>query len=343
MSRALAAMRPASGFGSAGPCRAAAIASLVANSTAPISAPGTPASAAPPAAPAIVPQTSASRMRAGRLRLRRSGAAMAPSIAAYDPPMPIVIDGGMGSELEARGVPMDHEAWCGLANLEAQAVVRAIHDDYVAAGADVIIANTFPTNRPALEAAGYGDRFEEANRAAVAAALAARDAAGRPVTVAGSMSIWGPHEEARIEDAPPPADVLDVYREQARLLADAGVDVIVLEMFDTRWAAARRAARATGLPVWLGVWGRLGADGGLLTPTRRPLEHDLPDIIGDGADAVLVMHSPLEAVPPALAAIASVWDGPRGAYPHSGHFERPNWVFEEVAPSVLAEEAEQWV
>jgi methionine synthase I (cobalamin-dependent) len=249
----------------------------------------------------------------------------------------------MGSELEARGAPMDHEAWCGLANLEAPELVRAIHDDYVRAGADVIIANTFPTNRPALEAAGYGDRFEEANRAAVAAALAARDAADRPVTVAGSMSIWGPHEEARIEDAPPPSDVLDVYREQARLLADAGVDLIVLEMFDTRWTAARQAARETGLPVWLGVWGRLGPDGGLETPGGRSLDEDLPGLIGDGADAVLVMHSPLDAVAPALEAVTRHWDGPRGAYPHAGHFERPNWVFKDVAPSVLADEAEQWV
>jgi S-methylmethionine-dependent homocysteine/selenocysteine methylase len=258
--------------------------------------------------------------------------------------MPIVIDGGMGTELEARGVPMDHEAWCGLANLDALDVVREIHADYIAAGADVIIANTFPTNRPALEAAGVGDRFEEANRAAVEAALQARDASGRgDVTVAGSMSIWGPHEEARIEDAPPPYDVLAVYREQAALLADAGVDLIVLEMFDTRWSAARQAARETGLPVWLGIWGRLGDDGGLLTPSGRPLEDDLPELIGDGADAVLVMHSPLETVRPALAAIASAWDGPRGAYPHSGHFERPHWVFKDVAPSVLADEAEAWV
>src|SRR4051794_16510011 len=256
----------------------------------------------------------------------------------------VVIDGGMGTELEARGAPMDHEAWCGLANLDAPDLVRAIHDDYIAAGADVIIANTFPTNRPALEAAGYGERFEEANRAAVAVALAARDAADRPVTVAGSMSIWGPHEEARMEDAPPPADVRDVYREQAALLADAGVDLIVLEMFDTRWTAARQAARETGLPVWLGIWGRLGEDGGLRTPSGRPLEDDLPELIGDGAeaDAVLVMHSPLEAVGPALAAIARVWDGSRGAYPHAGHFERPSWVFKDVAPHVLADEAERW-
>lgn len=255
----------------------------------------------------------------------------------------LIIDGGMGSELEARGAPMDHEAWCGLANLGAPGLVRAIHDDYIRAGADVIIANTFPTNRPALEAAGYGDRFEEANRAAVAAALAARDAADRPVTVAGSMSIWGPHEEARIEDAPPPSDVLDVYREQGRLLADAGVDLIVLEMFDTRWTAARQAARETGLPVWLGVWGRLGEDGGLETPGGRSLDDDLPALIGDGADAVLVMHSPLDAVAPALRTVARHWNGPRGAYPHAGHFERPNWVFKDVAPSVLADEAERWV
>jgi methionine synthase I (cobalamin-dependent) len=268
---------------------------------------------------------------------------MGRSIAAYDPAMPMVIDGGMGSELEARGVPMDHEAWCGLANLDALDVVRAIHDDYIAAGADVIIANTFPTNRAALEASGVGDRFEEANRAAVAAALDARAAAGRDVTVAGSMSLWGPHEEVAAADAPSEDHVLEVYGEQAAVLADAGVDVIVLEMFDARWAAAHRAARATGLPVWLGIWGRLGEDGGLRTPTRRPLEEDLPALIGDGADAVLVMHSPLEAVRPALDAIAKVWDGPRGAYPHAGHFERPNWVFEEVAPSVLADEAEQWV
>jgi methionine synthase I (cobalamin-dependent) len=256
---------------------------------------------------------------------------------------PVVIDGGMGSELEARGAPMDHEAWCGLANLESPDLVRAIHEDYIAAGADLIIANTFPTNRAALEAAGYGDRVEEANRAAVAAAFEARDGAGRPVTVAGSMSIWGPHEEVRLEDAPPEAHVLEVYGEQAAILADLGVDLIVLEMFDARWTAALRAARATGLPVWAGVWGRLGPDGDLCAPWGRPLEDDLPALIADGPDAVLVMHAPLETVRPALAAIARHWDGPRGAYPHAGHFERPSWIFKEVAPSVLADEAEQWV
>jgi S-methylmethionine-dependent homocysteine/selenocysteine methylase len=258
--------------------------------------------------------------------------------------MVTIVDGGMGSELEARGVPMDHEAWCGLANLEAPDLVRQIHEEYIAAGADVVITNTFPTNRRVLEAAGVGDRFEDANRAAVQAALDAREHAGRPVAVAGSMSLWAGHGEWSGSEAAPAPEVLEVYGEQAALLADAGVDLLVLEMLDARWAPAVRAALATGLPVWAGVWTRgFDAGGQLTAPTGRPFEEDLPLLIDDGLEAVVVMHAPIDAVPAALAAIERHWDGRTGAYPHSGHFERPHWVFKDVAPSALADAAESWV
>lgn len=55
----------------------------------------------------------------------------------------VVIDGGMGSELEAQGATMDHEAWSGLVNLVDPGLVRRVHEDYVRAGADVLITNTF--------------------------------------------------------------------------------------------------------------------------------------------------------------------------------------------------------
>jgi methionine synthase I (cobalamin-dependent) len=255
----------------------------------------------------------------------------------------VVIDGGMGTELQARGARMDHEAWCGLANLDEPDLVREIHEDYIRAGAEVVIANTFPTNRPALAAAGYGDRVEEANRAAVGAALAARDRAGRPVSVAGSMSLWGSDDRMGVDELPSEAHLLEVYGEQAAILADAGVELIVLEMFDARWAAALQAARQTGLPIWIGVWTELTTDGELRAPTGHSFEQDLPTVIGDGVEAVLVMHSPLEAVRPALAAIERHWTGPRGAYPHAGSFERPTWVFRDVAPSAMADEAAAWV
>jgi len=260
----------------------------------------------------------------------------------------LVIDGGIGSELEARGAPMDNEAWCALANLDAPDLVREIHEDYIRVGADVIIANTFPANRLAMAAAGKADRVEEMNRAAVGAARDAREraAAGRPVAIAGSMSIWGPYEEAPGAAAPSEALVLDVYREQAAMLAAAGADLIVLEMLDVRWGAAVTAARETGLPVWAGIWAHLDPDGRPITPkVGTPLADDLPALLdgGDGLDAVLVMHSAVGATLPALDVVARHWSGPRGAYPHAGRFERPNWIFEDIAPAALADEAERWI
>jgi S-methylmethionine-dependent homocysteine/selenocysteine methylase len=256
---------------------------------------------------------------------------------------PVVLDGGTGTELEARGARMDSDAWCGVANLDVPDLVREVHEAYIHAGAQVVIANTFATNRPVLTAAGFGDRVEEANRTAVRLALEARErAAERPVLVAGSLAVWS--ELVEPGESPDEARVLEVYREQAAILADAGVDLLVLEMFDVRWAAALRAAGETGLPVWAGIWARLDRDGALLNPTAdHALDDDLPALIDDHVSAVLVMHSPLEVVAPALTAIERHWDGPRGAYPHAGHFEQPNWVFKDVAPETMAEHAEAWV
>src|SRR5262249_23119401 len=106
----------------------------------------------------------------------------------------VIIDGGTGTALQAAGVPMDGLAWSGRASLEQPDVVQAVHESYVRAGAEVIIANTSGASRAALEPAGLGDQVGETNRRAVAAAQRARDAAagGRPVAVAGSMSAFCP-------------------------------------------------------------------------------------------------------------------------------------------------------
>ncbi|HEY1319869.1 MAG TPA: homocysteine S-methyltransferase family protein, partial [Streptosporangiaceae bacterium] len=184
----------------------------------------------------------------------------------------IVTDGGTGTELQALGVPMDEATWSGRANLDQLDVVQSLHESYVRAGAEVLIANTFATSRAALGPAGLGDRVAEANRNAIAAALRARAAAGgRPVAVAGSMSSFcliamgGRGDEAGGEGAsqddagdpdaddprfPSRAD----FAEQAALLAEAGADLIALELMESSGygRAALEAATSTGLPVWLG-------------------------------------------------------------------------------------------
>src|SRR5262249_4197820 len=101
----------------------------------------------------------------------------------------VVLDGGMGTEIQARGVPMDGEAWSALANVTHAPIVRAVHEDYIRAGAEVVIANPFPAGPGALAAAGIAERLVEINRAAVILAQEARERTGKAgVAVAGSLS-----------------------------------------------------------------------------------------------------------------------------------------------------------
>ena len=148
---------------------------------------------------------------------------------------------------------MSEAAWSGLAVNSHPEVVRAVHEDYIAAGAEVIITNTFGTARFLLEPAGLGNEFENINRKAVQLAAQARDGSGKDIAIAGSISNLPPGMKAA--NYPDPDLELAALKELAAILADSGVDLIALEMMqDTRHAArAMEAALETGLPVWLGV------------------------------------------------------------------------------------------
>ena len=100
----------------------------------------------------------------------------------------VILDGGTGTELERRGVPMNNQAWCGPATLDHLSVLEAVHLDYIAVGADVITANTFASSPLMLEPAGFGDQFEAINRAAIQTAHRAREASGRTDVVSPARS-----------------------------------------------------------------------------------------------------------------------------------------------------------
>ncbi|HEX5692919.1 MAG TPA: homocysteine S-methyltransferase family protein, partial [Roseiflexaceae bacterium] len=78
--------------------------------------------------------------------------------ARLDAGQVIMLDGATGTELQRRGVPMHGFAWSAAALDTHPDIVRAVHEDYIRAGADVIITNTFSTARHVLETAGLGDR-----------------------------------------------------------------------------------------------------------------------------------------------------------------------------------------
>ena len=153
----------------------------------------------------------------------------------------LIFDGAMGSLLYERGifVTQNFEQL----NVTRPEVVRKIHEDYVAAGAQVIETNTFGANGFCLDRHGLGDQVRAYN---VAGARLARKAAGEDVWVAGSIGPTG-----LVPGVASPAEldlVAATFADQAAALVEGGVDLFVLETFrhleEIRIAieAARRAA-----------------------------------------------------------------------------------------------------
>ena len=91
---------------------------------------------------------------------------------------PLLLDGGMGRELRFRGVEIPETIWSANALLVAPDIVRQIHADYIAAGADVITTNTYGVIRADLAKAGIAERFAELNLLACQLAAEARDGVG---------------------------------------------------------------------------------------------------------------------------------------------------------------------
>jgi len=232
----------------------------------------------------------------------------------------LLLDGGTGTELRRRGAALDDTTWTGLVPLANYDLLRTVHADYIAAGADVITTSTFGTARFVLEAAGHGADFAAINQRAVAAAREARDAAGRAVAIAGSISCLPPRYD--LHAYPDETVESAAYRELADTLATGGVDLLIVEMLQETHHAplALAAARTTGLPVWLGVSCRLGAGETLIgfDFPLVPLETCLDALLPLAPDAVAVMHSPVPAIAPALTALRRRFRGPLGAYPEIG-------------------------
>jgi 5-methyltetrahydrofolate--homocysteine methyltransferase len=156
-----------------------------------------------------------------------------------------VLDGATGTNLQRTGLPVGAaaEIWV----LEKPEAIADLERAFVAAGSDIILTCTFGGTRLRLEASGLADHFEAINRKAVE--IAQGVTAGTDVLVAGSIGPTGhmlaPLGTLSEEDAE--AD----YREQAQLLVDAGVDLLVVEtQFDlTEAAAAVRAVRSVDAAI----------------------------------------------------------------------------------------------
>ena len=158
---------------------------------------------------------------------------------------PVILDGATGSNLRASGMPVGvcTEQWV----LEHPEVLQDLQRAYVEAGSQIVYAPSFSANRLSLSMYALEDKLAEMNRALV---QLSRDAVGDRAYVAGDMATCG--KPVDVEGGVRYEELIEVYREQAQLLVDAGVDLIGLEtmMGVTECSAAIEAIRSVcDLPV----------------------------------------------------------------------------------------------
>lgn len=259
----------------------------------------------------------------------------------------ILLDGATGTELEKRGVPMNSKAWSAEAILTHPETVQAVHEDYLHAGVDIITVNTFSTARHMLLTAGMTSQFDYLNKEAVKLAIQAREnVATSPVAIAGSIAPTTFCADPT-KCYPPLSEAFAWYLAQAELLAEAGVDLLLIEMIEDieQGSLAVQAACSTGLPVWLGFSCRRNDEGKImLWEQGHTLDEGIKAISRVGGSAAFIMHTEVSDTIEAFSILKTCWQNTLGVYAHSGRFVMPNWNFNDIiTPEEYAVEAGKWI
>ena len=224
---------------------------------------------------------------------------------------PIILDGATGTNLMEAGMPVGvcPESWV----LENPKVLLDLQRRYVEAGSNIVYAPTFTANRIKLEEYGLAERLEEMNRKLV---QLSREAVGEKALVAGDMAMTGqqlyPMGELMFEE------LVEVYKEQARVLCEAGVDLFVVETMmslqESR-AAVLAIREVCDLPIMVTL--TYNEDGRTLFGTEPETAVVVLQSLGVDAIGINCSTGPMEMVEPVrkMAEYATV---PIVAKPNAG-------------------------
>lgn len=180
----------------------------------------------------------------------------------------LILDGGLATELEARGADLDDRLWSARLLIENPDLIRDVHRDYYAAGADVAITASYQASFPGLARRGLSRKqASDLMTTSVRLANEARDAfwsdpvnrAGRlrPL-VAASIGPYGAHlhdgSEYRGDYRIGRAELTTFHRERMAVLADAGADLLACETIPSRIEAEvllELLEEFPGVPAWI--------------------------------------------------------------------------------------------
>lgn len=237
---------------------------------------------------------------------------------------PVVLDGGLATELEARGHDVSSALWSARLLLDDPDAVVAAHAAFAAAGAQVATTASYQASVEGFAAAGVtAARAEDLIVRSVR--LARRGAPGS--WVAGSVGPYGATLADGSEYTGAYVEEVSIrrlrafHRPRMELLAGAGADVLACETVPAAAEAGALVAEAValGVPMWLSLTTVLDGDGVPRTRRGEPaaevfaLVADVPEVVAVGVNCTAP-----SAVGPSLAAAAAVSGKPLVAYPNSG-------------------------
>lgn len=244
---------------------------------------------------------------------------------ALDTGTPIVIDGGLGTALESRGVDLGHELWSAGLLRDSPETIAEVHAAFVRAGARIITTASYQASPLGFAKAGIS--AEEGARLIARSVEVARSAADSEALVAGSVGPYGAAlgdgseytGDYRLSDT----EAADFHRARIEALAEAGVDLLAIETqprIDEILVLAGLAAEH-GVPAWLSV---TLAGAGTRLPDGSALA-DLAEAASTSAsiEAIGVNCVRPALVTPALRELGSHTDLPLIAYPNSGERYEP--------------------
>ena len=231
----------------------------------------------------------------------------------------LLADGAIGTLLTSRGASPE-QARSPL-NVSDPDSVREVHDDYLGAGARILTTNTWDANRVKLTTHEWADSLDKINREGVR--LAREAAAGELAFVAGSMGPLGalvkPYGSLSL------TQVREIFEEQARVLLESGVDLLLLETFGSLLEAAEAVRAVRGLSSDIPIVAEMTflADG--RTAFGEAVGHALSTLATAGADAVGMnctlgpqeTHDIFARLPSSLSVPLSVM--PNAGYPSVVH------------------------
>lgn len=222
----------------------------------------------------------------------------------------VLLDGGMGQELLKRSRSKPTPLWSAQVLMDEPQIVKAVHRDYIDAGARVLTLNSYSATPERLAREGVPEMFEPLQRRAIELAQAARDESGQDVAIAGCLPpLMASYRPDLVTDR---NWARDMYSRIAELQAPH-VDVILCETLASvrEVGAAVEAAKATGKPVWLAMTLKDGAHAQLRS--GEPLAAGIAEAKACGADAILLNCSWPETIDAAFAELERC-GLPYGAY-----------------------------